>query len=139
MHTWNLSRHNDADLTFEGEHLITMDDREWLGVTPNWWELSLYRTVDGDMVLGSVYYQSFPYRRTMRGALRLHTLEDVAHHLRERCGAPDMIIDALLAGVRRRLAYPPISESSGVRRHVNKKLVRMNRQLAASQPCFMPA
>ena len=67
------------------------------------------------------------------------TLEDVARHLRERCGAPDMIIDALLAGVRRRLTYPPTSESSSVRRHVNKKLVRMNRQVAASQPCCMPA
>lgn len=101
MRTWTLQRHNESDFVFEGEHLITVDDREWLGVTPNWWELALYRMEDGTFVLGSIYFQNYPTSRTIHGALAMPTLDDVAQCLRQRCGAPDMIIEALLARARR--------------------------------------
>lgn len=101
MRTWTLRRRNEDSLVFEGEHLITLDDREWLGVTPNWWELSLYRTTNNGFVLGSVYYQNYPRGQTVYGALELPTLESVHHCLRQRCNAPDLIIDALLARARR--------------------------------------
>lgn len=101
MRTWTLRRHKDKDLIFEGEHLITVDDREWLGVNPNWWELSLYRTMDGGFVLESVYYQNYPRGKTLYGALPLPSLDEVARCLLHRCGAPEMIIDALMARARR--------------------------------------
>lgn len=112
MRTWTLRRRNDTDFVFEGEHLITVDDREWLGLTPNWWELSLYRSRGETFVLESVYHQNYPRGKTLYGALELPTLDEVARCLLHRCGAPEVIIDALMARARRCLRFkdfPPPS------------------------------
>lgn len=105
MRTWTLRRRNEADLVFTGEHIITVDDREWLGVNPNWWELSLYRTNASTFVLGSIYYQNYPRGNTVYGALELPSLEAVIQCLRDRCNAPDVIIETLLARARRSLRF----------------------------------
>lgn len=100
MRIHSLPRQRNDDLRFEGEHLVTVDDREWLGITPNWWELTLYRTHEGAFVLGSVYYQNSPRGGAVCGAWELASLDQVARSLQE-CGAPDMIADALLLRARR--------------------------------------
>ena len=100
MRTYSLPRPHDGELVFFGEHLITVDDREWLGITPNWWELSLYRVHGGGFVLASVYYQNYPRGKTVCGAWELPTLDAAARCLR-LCGAPEMIIEALLLRTRR--------------------------------------
>ena len=105
MRTWTLRRRNQADLVFTGEHLITVDDREWLGATPNWWELSLYRTSANSFVLGSTYYQNYPRGHTVYGALELPSLEAVVQCLRERCNAPDTIVNMLLVRARRSIRF----------------------------------
>lgn len=107
-----LPRLRDEDLRFEGEHLVTVDDREWLGITPNWWELSLYRTRYGAFVLGSTYYQNYPRGGTVYGAWELPSLDHVARCL-QQCGAPDMIAEALLLRARRCMRHrdtplPPV-------------------------------
>lgn len=101
MQTCTLRRHKQAEFVFEGEHLVTVDDREWLGVTPNWWELSLYRTANGTFVLGSVYYQNCPRGATVYGALEMDNMDAAATWLLRHCGAPEMIIEALLHRARR--------------------------------------
>lgn len=105
MRTWMLQRHKDTELIFEGDHLVTVDDREWLGVTPNWWELSLYRTAHNTYILGSIYHQNYPRGGTIYGALAMPHLEEVSHCLLQRCAAPQMIIDALLVRARRRIHF----------------------------------
>lgn len=105
MRTWMLRRHKESELVFEGQHLVTVDDREWLGVTPNWWELTLYRTTHRTFVLGSTYYQNYPRGATVYGAMEMPLLDDVARCLLHRCGAPEMIITALMARARRRVRF----------------------------------
>lgn len=105
MRTHALRRHKQSEFVFEGEYLVTVDDREWLGITPNWWELSLYRTARGAFVLGSVYHQNYPRGATVYGAMEMPDTESVATHLLRQCGAPEMIIEALLHRVKRALRH----------------------------------
>ena len=103
MQTYSLRRHKQTELVFEGEQLATVDDREFLSITPNWWELSLYRTAHGVFVLGSVYHQNYPRGATVYGALEMENLDAVASWLLHQCGAPEMIADTLLRRAKRSL------------------------------------
>lgn len=105
MQTHTLRRYKQAELVFEGEHVVTVDDREWLGITPNWWEISLYRTARGAFVIGSVYHKNYPRGTTVYGALEMDNMDAAGAWLVRQCGAPEVIIDALVRRAKRCLYY----------------------------------
>lgn len=103
MQQFSLKRNGRDDLVFTGEKLVVVDDREWMGIAPNWWELTLYRTEVGRFILASVFYLNYPRRKVMHGALVFEDPDDVREYLLHGCNSPSMIADALVARARRRI------------------------------------
>ncbi|ABB39638.1 hypothetical protein Dde_2843 [Oleidesulfovibrio alaskensis G20] len=95
MNEIKIKRNGKDDLVFTGEELVTVDDREWMGVAPNWWELKLYRSAVGKYILASTFHLNYPRRSRMYGAVVFSSKNDVAEYLRE-CNSPNMIVDALM-------------------------------------------
>lgn len=98
-----IKRNDRDDLVFKGERLVRVDDREWMGIAPNWWELTLYRTEVGRYVLASVFHRNYPRGKTLYGALLFERPEDVRDYIIHDCNGPSMIAEALLKRARRRL------------------------------------
>lgn len=99
----SIKRSEKDSYTFRGEPLVHVDDREWMGIAPNWWELTLYRADDGQYILASVFHRNYPRRKTLYGALHFESPEDAHSYLLEKCNGPAMIADALLNRARRKL------------------------------------
>jgi hypothetical protein len=95
MYEIRLARNGREDLAFTGQALICLDDREWLGLTPNWWELTVYRTDAGSFVLGSVYYRNYPRGVTLYGALCFDSLAELFHYLAVDCAMPEFLLEQL--------------------------------------------
>jgi len=95
MHTIHLSRNGQEDYVFVGQALVTLDDRAWLGLTPNWWELTLYRTDCNAFVLGSVYHRNYPRGTTLYGALSFDSLDSLFHYLDVDCAMPSVLLEGL--------------------------------------------
>lgn len=102
MEKITLKRNGREDLVFLGEQLVAIDDRELMGVTPNWWELSLYRTDTKKYVLASTFHLNYPYRRKMYGAVCFNDPQGVREYLVNECNGPVMIAEALLSRAARR-------------------------------------
>lgn len=103
MNEIRIKRNERDDLVFRGERLVRLDDREWMGIAPNWWELILYRTEVGRYVLASVFHRNYPRGKTLYGALIFERPEDMRDYIIHDCNGPSMIADALLNRARRRL------------------------------------
>ncbi|BFR49398.1 hypothetical protein RVX_R24590 [Nitratidesulfovibrio sp. HK-II] len=119
MQEIRLHRNGREDLVFIGEHLATVDDREWMGIAPNWWELALYRSEAGRLVLSSVFYLNFPRHRVLRGAVVFQDIADVRDYVVNACNGPSMIADGLLGRARRRIRQlddpvPPLPRFASV-------------------------
>lgn len=110
MQEIRLHRNGRDDLVFVGEHLATVDDREWMGIAPNWWELALYHAEAGGYVLSSIFYLNYPRRRILRGALAFKDIADVRDYVVSACNGPAMIAEGLVGRARRRMRqlYDPI-------------------------------
>jgi hypothetical protein len=103
MYEIRLRRNGQEDIVFVGQALVALDDREWLGLTPNWWELALYRTDSGSFVLGSVFHRNYPRGTTLYGALGFESLEALFHYLGVDCGMPSLLLDAFRDQAVRRI------------------------------------
>ncbi len=103
MYEIHLARNNQEDLIFTGQVLVTLDDREWLGLTPNWWELTVYRTEHGAYVLGSVFHRNQPRGVTLHGALAFENLDSLFRYLALDCAMPAMLLDGLRERALRRV------------------------------------
>ena len=103
MYEIHLTRNGQEDLVFVGQALVTLDDREWLGLTPNWWELTLYRTDNGSVVLGSVFHRNYPRGTTLYGALGFENLDSLFQYLDVDCGMPTSLLDVLKGQALRRV------------------------------------
>ena len=103
MYEIHLMRNNQEDMIFTGQALITLDDREWLGLTPNWWELTVYRACTGDFVLGSVFHRNYPRGITLYGALSFETLDELFRYLAEGCATPELLTENLRKRTLRRM------------------------------------
>jgi len=103
MYEIHLRRNGQADLIFMGQALVTLDDREWLGLTPNWWELTLYRTDNGSFVLGSVFHRNYPRGTTLYGALGFASLDALFHYLDVDCGMPSVLLHGFMDQASRRI------------------------------------
>ena len=95
MNEIHLTRNGQDDFVFVGQTLVTFDDREWLGLTPNWWELTLYRSVNGSFVLGSVFHRNYPRGTTLYGALEFESLDSLFHYLSVDCRMPSLLLEGL--------------------------------------------
>ncbi|GFM32237.1 hypothetical protein LN040_07995 [Desulfovibrio subterraneus] len=102
MREYSVKRNGKEELVFTGDLLVTLDDREWMGVTPNWWELTLYKTSVGKYILASTFHINYPGRRKMHGAISFSSAEAVRDYLVHDCNGPSMIAEALLARAARR-------------------------------------
>lgn len=102
MKEYAVKRNGKDDLIFSGELLVSIDDREWMGVTPNWWELSLFRTSIGKYILASTFHVNYPSRRKMHGAICFASATAVRDYLLHDCNGPSMIADALITRAARR-------------------------------------
>ncbi|SIN99487.1 hypothetical protein [Halodesulfovibrio marinisediminis] len=96
MQTVSLKRNGKEDLVFTGELLVSLDDRELMGVTPNWWELKLYKTSIGKFILSSTFHINYPSRRTLHGALSFSKAEHLQHYLVNECNGPTKIADEFI-------------------------------------------
>jgi len=103
MYEIHLPRNGQEDFVFVGQTLITLDDREWLGLTPNWWELALYRTDGGSFILGSVFHRNYPRGTTLYGALSFEKLENLFRYLDVDCGMPTVLLEGLKNRALRRI------------------------------------
>jgi hypothetical protein len=103
MYEIHLRRNGQEDLVFVGQALVTLDDREWLGLTPNWWELSLYRTDNGSFVLGSVFHRNYPRGKTLYGALGFESMESLFRYLEVDCAMPTVLLEGFRDQASRRL------------------------------------
>ena len=103
MYEIHLTRNGQEDLVFVGQTLVALDDREWLGHTPNWWELTLYRTDSGSFVLGSVFHRNYPRGTTLYGALSFTSLNAMFHYLDVDCGMPTLLLEGLKDQALRRI------------------------------------
>ena len=103
MYEIHLRRNGQEDIIFVGQALVTLDDREWLGLTPNWWELTLYRTDSDSFVLGSVFHRNFPRGTTLYGALGFESLDRLFHYLGVDCGMPSLLLEGLRDQALRRI------------------------------------
>lgn len=103
MYEIHLMRNNQDDLVFTGQALVTLDDREWLGLTPNWWELTVYRTDVGTFVLSSVFHRNYPRGTTLYGALSFESLDALFHYLGVDCAVPAVLLEALRNRTLRRV------------------------------------
>ena len=102
MQTVSLKRNGKDDLVFTGELLVSLDDRELMGVTPNWWELKLYKTSVGKFILSSTFHINYPNRRTLHGALSFSEAEHVQHYLVNECNGPSKIADEFITRAAKR-------------------------------------
>ncbi len=102
MKEYAVKRNGKEELVFSGDLLVSLDDREWMGVTPNWWELSLYRSSVGKYILASTFHINYPSRRKLHGAICFSSAEAVREYLLHDCNGPSMIAEALLARAARR-------------------------------------
>ena len=102
MEEIRLKRNGREDFVFTGELLVTMDDRNLMGSTPNWWELTIYITSTGKYILGSTFHINYPKRKQMFGAICFSTPEGVREYLVTECNGPSMIADTLLARAARK-------------------------------------
>jgi len=102
MQTVSLKRNGKEDLVFTGELLVSLDDRELMGVTPNWWELKLYKTTVGKFILSSTFHINYPSRRTLHGALSFSEAEHVQHYLVNECNGPSKIADEFITRAAKR-------------------------------------
>lgn len=105
MKSYTLARNGHESIEFRGELVVEIDDREWLGVTQNWWTLTLYRTEDGAFILASLFHMNRPRYKILKGAVRLAELDDVYTYLVHGCGGPVPIAEALVLRARRQLRY----------------------------------
>ncbi|MEZ0576155.1 hypothetical protein [Halodesulfovibrio aestuarii] len=96
MQTVSLKRNGKENLVFTGELLVSLDDREVMGVTPNWWELKLYKTSIGKFILSSTFHINYPNRRTLYGALSFSEAEHLQHYLVNECNGPTKIADEFI-------------------------------------------
>lgn len=96
MQTVSLKRNGKENLVFTGELLVNLDDREVMGVTPNWWELKLYKTSIGKFILSSTFHINYPNRRTLHGALSFSEAEHLQHYLVNECNGPTKIADEFI-------------------------------------------
>ena len=96
MKTVSLKRNGKENLVFTGELLVNLDDRELMGVTPNWWELKLYKTSIGKFILSSTFHINYPNRRTLHGALSFSEAEHLQHYLVNECNGPTKIADEFI-------------------------------------------
>ena len=96
MQTVSLKRNGKDDLVFTGELRVSLDDRELMGVTLNWWELKLYKTSVGKFILSSTFHINYPSRRTLHGALSFSEAEHVQHYLVNECNGPSKIADEFM-------------------------------------------
>lgn len=96
MQSVSLKRNGKEDLVFTGELLVSLDDRELMGVTPNWWELKLYKTSIGKFILSSTFHINYPNRRTLHGALSFSEAAHVQHYLVNECNGPTKIADEFI-------------------------------------------
>lgn len=103
MHEVRIRRNERDFFVFQGEPLVHVDDREWMGIAPNWWELTLYRADSGQYILASIFHRNYPRRKTLYGVLTFERPEDVREYIIRDCNGPSMIADALLARARRKL------------------------------------
>lgn len=104
MNEFRIKRNGKEDLVFTGEELVAVDDREWMGIAPNWWELRLYRTAVGKYILASTFHLNYPRRGQMHGAVVFSSRSDVGEYLRE-CNSPNMIVEALMRRASLREMY----------------------------------
>jgi hypothetical protein len=102
MKEYSVKRNGKDDLVFSGELLVILDDRELMGVTPNWWELSLFKTCVGKYILASTFHINYPHRRKMHGAICFSSAENVRDYLTHDCNGPTMIADTLINRAARR-------------------------------------
>ncbi len=102
MKEYSIKRNGKNALTFVGERLVSLDDREWMGVTPNWWELALYRTSVGKYILESIFHINYPHRRILHGAISFSSANVVREYLTREWNGPSMIAEALLGRAARR-------------------------------------
>lgn len=102
MGEYTVKRNGKEALAFSGELLVSLDDREWMGVTPNWWELSLYKSSVGKYILASTFHVNYPHRRKLHGAICFSSAEAVREYLVRDCNGPSMIAEALLNRAARR-------------------------------------
>ena len=103
MYEIHLMRNGQEDFVFVGQALVSLDDREWLGLTPNWWELTLYRTEDEFFVLGSVFHRNYPRGTTLYGALSFESLDSLFHYLGVDCAIPTLLLEGLRDRALRRI------------------------------------
>jgi hypothetical protein len=103
MYEIHLTRNGQEDFVFVGQTLVTLDDREWLGLTPNGWELTLYRTDNGSFVLGSVFHRNYPRGTTLYGALGFESLDSMFHYLGVDCGMPTVLLEGFKHQAVRRI------------------------------------
>ena len=96
MQTVSLKRNGKEDLVFIGELLVSLDDREVMGVTPNWWELKLYKTSVGKFILSSTFHINYPTRKTLHGALSFTEAEHIQHYLVNECNGPTKIAEEFI-------------------------------------------
>lgn len=102
MKEYSVKRNGKEELTFSGDLLVALDDRELMGVTPNWWELTLFKTSVGKYILASTFHINYPSRRQMHGAICFASADAVREYLTHDCNGPSMIAEALISRAARR-------------------------------------
>jgi hypothetical protein len=106
MREIHLKRSGREDLVFVGQALMKLDDREWPGLSPNWWALSLYRTDNGSFVLESVFHPNYPRHATLYGALVFESVESLFRCLEVDCAMHAALLEYFRDHVSRRLRDP---------------------------------